>query len=87
MKKLLLALTLTSAPMMFTSCATSGDTASTKPGVKPYPFDYCVVMDSKLGSMGDPVTKVYNGQEVKFCCAPCIKKFDKNPEKYLAKLR
>lgn len=53
---------------------------------KPYPHNYCLVTDNELGSMGRPVTKVYNGQEVKFCCKPCVAKFEKNPEKYLARL-
>lgn len=75
------------------SCATPGG-GSTDPhaghnmqtGVKKYTSDKCIVTDNRLGSMGDPITYVHNGQEVKFCCAPCIKKFKANPEKYLAKL-
>jgi len=86
MKKLLLALAIVSVSVMFSSCATTGETSSVSTGVKPYPLTTCIVTDSKLGSMGDPVSKVYNGQEVKFCCAPCIKKFERNPEKFLAKL-
>jgi hypothetical protein len=54
--------------------------------VKPYPRDICIVTDNKLGSMGRPIAKVYGSQEVKFCCKPCVKKFEKNPSKYLAKL-
>ena len=54
--------------------------------VKPYPFDDCIVSDNKLGSMGKPVTIVHNGQEVKFCCKPCVAKFNRNPEKYLKKI-
>ena len=53
---------------------------------KPYPKDVCIVSDNKLGSMGRVVTKTHEGQEVKFCCKPCVKKFDKDPKKYLAKL-
>ena len=37
------------------------------PAVRTYTLDTCVVMDSKLGSMGDPIVRVYNGQQVKFC--------------------
>ena len=54
--------------------------------VKPYPSDVCIVSDNKLGSMGKPVTIVLNGQEVKFCCKPCVAKFNRNPEKYLKKI-
>lgn len=71
-------------PITMNSCATAPTTQSS---VKPYLSDKCIVTDNKLGSMGDPVTKVYNEQEVKFCCAPCIKKFEKEPNKYLAKIK
>ncbi len=53
---------------------------------KSYPKDTCIVSDNKLGSMGKVITKTHGTQEVKFCCKPCVKKFDKNPEKYLGKL-
>jgi len=66
------------------SCA--GTASSAAGGTKSYPLATCLVTDNKLGSMGDPVTKVYNGQEIKFCCQPCVKKFEANPEKYLSKL-
>ncbi|MFT6242885.1 MAG: hypothetical protein ACJAQT_004997 [Akkermansiaceae bacterium] len=55
-------------------------------GVKAYPSDKCIVTDNKLGSMGDPITIVHKRQEVKFCCKPCVAKFQADPEKYLAKL-
>lgn len=71
------------ASAFLASCAGTGTAAS---GVKPYPKDTCIVSDNKLGSMGTPVTKVYADQEVKFCCKPCIAKFEKDPQKYLAKL-
>ncbi len=53
---------------------------------KPYPKEVCIVTDNKLGSMGRVITKTYDGQEVKFCCKPCVGKFEKNPKKYLSKL-
>lgn len=52
----------------------------------PYPLDTCIVTDNELGSMGDYISYNHNGQEVKFCCKPCIKKFKKDPEKYLKKI-
>lgn len=70
------------ASLFLASCAST--TASS--GVKPYPKETCIVTDNKLGSMGDPVTMVYKGQEVKFCCQPCVAKFNKDPGKYLSKL-
>ena len=55
-------------------------------GVKPYTSDKCIVTGNRLGSMGDPISLVHNGQEVKFCCKPCVAKFKANPDKYLANL-
>jgi len=53
---------------------------------KPYPLKTCLVSGNALGSMGKVVVKSYQGQEIKFCCKPCVKKFDVNPAKYLAKM-
>ncbi|MGJ8677521.1 MAG: YHS domain-containing protein [Akkermansiaceae bacterium] len=50
---------------------------------KPYPLDYCIVSDEKLGEMGDAIVMTYKGQELKFCCKPCVKDFKEDPEKYL----
>jgi len=55
--------------------------------VRPYTSDTCIVMDSKLGTMGDPIVRVYDGQEVKFCCEPCVAEFESDPEFYLEKMR
>ena len=52
-----------------------------------YPLKTCVVSGEKLGEMGPPVVINYKGTEVRFCCNSCPKKFYKNPEKYLAKLK
>ena len=53
---------------------------------KPYPLSVCVVSDEKLGDMGEPEVLHYKGREIKFCCADCVKSFNKEPQKYLAKL-
>ncbi|MEQ8821043.1 MAG: hypothetical protein RLY93_12440 [Sumerlaeia bacterium] len=50
----------------------------------PWPLDTCVVSGQKLGSMGDPVIRLHEGREVRFCCAGCIGMFEKDPAKYLA---
>jgi hypothetical protein len=47
----------------------------------------CVVSGEKLGEMGAPVVINYKGLEVRFCCNSCVKKFNADPEKYLAKLK
>jgi len=53
---------------------------------KAYPLKTCIVSDNDLYSMGEPVVIVHEGQQIKFCCKPCIKKFKKDPAKYLVKL-
>ncbi len=53
---------------------------------KPYPLTTCIVSGEKLGSMGDPVVLVKNGQQVKFCCDSCIPDFEKEPEKFLKEM-
>ena len=40
------------------------------------------------GDAVDPkVTAVYNGKTYAFCCADCIKSFNKDPEKYASKAK
>lgn len=54
--------------------------------VTPYPLDFCVVSDEKLGSMGKPYAITYEGREIKFCCDGCEEDFRKEPAKFLAKI-
>lgn len=54
---------------------------------KAYPLDTCIVSDEKLGEMGDAYVFTHKGQEIKLCCKPCQKDFNKNPDKYLKKLQ
>ena len=77
----------TAALLGFTlaSCSTPAPVAMAGK-TKPYPLKVCIVTDNDLDSMGGAITKVHEGQEIKFCCKPCIKKFDANPAKYLGKL-
>jgi hypothetical protein len=58
-----------------------------------YPMTTCVVSGDKLddNSMGGPIDYVYQakGQPdrlIRFCCKDCVKDFEKEPAKYLAKL-
>lgn len=53
---------------------------------KAYPLDVCIVSGEKLGEMGEPVIKEYDGREVKFCCKMCVKTFEKEQAKWLKKL-
>ena len=68
--------------LLFAACASGPN-----PDVIPYPSDLCIVTDNKLGSMGDPIVKVYGNQEIKFCCRPCVKEFEEDKERFLAKLQ
>lgn len=86
MKHILITLLLAGTAVFVTACA-NGGTSSTLGGAKAYPRNTCIVTDNDLGSMGDEQRLVYQGQELKFCCAPCVKKFQANPAKYLAKLQ
>ncbi|CAN5853532.1 hypothetical protein BH11PLA1_BH11PLA1_12450 [soil metagenome] len=52
----------------------------------PYPLDTCPMTGKKLGAMGDSITKVYDGREVRFCCPACPPKFEKDPAANLAKV-
>jgi YHS domain-containing protein len=62
------------------------DETTKKEEAKPYKPDTCIVSDEKLGEMGKPYVFVYEGQEIKLCCKSCLKKFNKEPDKYLKKL-
>lgn len=53
---------------------------------KPYTYDKCIVIEQPLTFGGGPFTRYYDGREVKFCCKPCIKTFEAEPEIWLAKL-
>jgi YHS domain-containing protein len=80
---------------IFASCSTqipepaddSNDTESNASAkVDSYPLKVCVVSGEELGGMGEPYVHNHEGVTVKFCCEPCLKKFNKEPEVYLAKL-
>jgi len=51
-----------------------------------YPFESCPITGKKLGGMGDPVVKKYDGREVRFCCPACPPKFEKDLPDSFAKL-
>ena len=51
-----------------------------------YPLKVCVVSGEELGGMGEPYVHQHEGTTVKFCCKPCLKKFNEDPGTYLAKL-
>lgn len=53
---------------------------------RPYPLEWCIVSGETLGEMGEPVVRVYQGREVKFCCKSCIRDFESNMPRYMARL-
>jgi len=58
-----------------------------KPNTKDtYPLATCVVSGEKLGEMGKPFVTKYEGREVRLCCKGCLKDFNKDPKKFVAKL-
>lgn len=68
---------LSLAAFAFLAPAFAAD-AALPAGVKPYPLKTCIISGEPLDGHGEPVSKIYETQEVKFCCKPCIKKFDKD---------
>ena len=48
------------------------------------PAERCVVMGGKINK---DVYVDHEGQRVYFCCAACIDEFNKNPDKYLKKMK
>lgn len=56
-----------------------------------YPLQVCAVSGEELGSMGEPFDYIHKeeGQPdrlVRMCCDGCVKKFKKDPAKYLARI-
>lgn len=54
--------------------------------VRPYPLDTCIITGEKLGEMGEPVVRVYDGREVKFCCNGCVGTFESDRAANFAKI-
>jgi YHS domain-containing protein len=42
----------------------------------------CPVSGDTVGDVGKPVYGQYQGKTIAFCCKDCLKKFNKNPDKY-----
>jgi YHS domain-containing protein len=65
------------------------DSKETKSDKKLVPdkLTVCPVSGDKLGEMGKPFAMEYKGQEVLLCCKSCKKDFEKEPAKYIKKIR
>lgn len=69
------------SPAEATAAAAAPSTQqSDKPVNKNCPIETDNAIDSK-------VTAKYKGKTIGFCCADCIKEFNKDPEKYMAKMK
>ena len=90
MKPILNFALIPAALVMLSGCqdpgASANPSAAADAATKPYPLDVCIVSGEKLGSMGDPIVLVHQGQEVKLCCKSCKPDFEKEPAKFLSKL-
>jgi YHS domain-containing protein len=83
--KTLTAIALTAS---FLAAPLVGFAQDSTPKAKAYPLTTCVVTGEKLGDGGmKPYVFTYKGQEVKLCCKSCLKKFDQDPAKYMAKIK
>ncbi len=82
LKRAMISMASLAIPVVLGACAKTGPTS----GAKPYLLNTCLVTENELGSMGDPVSLDHEGQQVKLCCKPCVKKFQADPQKYLSKL-
>lgn len=51
-----------------------------------YPLTTCIVSGEVLGTMGEPVKRVYDGREVRFCCDSCVPRFEADKATYLRKI-
>ncbi len=48
------------------------------------PFETCVVNHDKFSEHSKgPIDVSYNGRTIQVCCKSCVRKFNKDPEKFL----
>lgn len=73
---------------LLSSLILSAGLASAVEGVPTtYPLKKCVVSDEDLGGMGKPVKVTHDGTDVYLCCKSCLKDFNKDPAKFVAKVK
>ena len=73
-------------PQTTTQENTQKTMANTADQTAAYPIDWCVVSGEKLGEMGKPYDYDYQGRKIKFCCGMCVKTFEADPARYIARL-
>ena len=69
------------------AAAISLSTLTTGVRADDYPTKKCIVTGDLLGGeLGAPIEITYKGRVVRLCCKGCVKKFNKEPEKYVKNL-
>lgn len=58
------------------------DAALIRSQIEAYPSKACPVSGEALGSMGDPINRLYGTKLVRLCCKGCLKSYEKNPAKF-----
>src|ERR1039457_765963 len=82
-----LSVSVLAAPLAVFGADTNAPAKSDKKLI-PDKMTACPVSGDKLGGdMGKPFVMEYKGQEVKLCCKSCKKDFDKDPAKFMKKIR
>ncbi len=85
--KLPLAFALIGITLLSASCAIIPEPSKEELAkAKPYPLDVCLVIERPLNETPRTYTKIYKGQEVKFCCTHCVKAFEANPDFFMHKV-
>ena len=51
-----------------------------------YPLETCAVSGEALGSMGEPIDRLYGVTLVRLCCKGCVRAFDRSPERFLGQV-
>ena len=76
-------------PYVSDTNATSADANQTSSLEADYPLDFCVVSGNDFGEDPNmiPYVHLHNGTPIKFCCKPCLPRFEKDPERYLKFMR
>jgi hypothetical protein len=81
-----LSVSILAAPLALFAADTNAPAKSDKKLI-PDKLATCPVSGDKLGEMGKPFLMEYKDQEVKLCCKDCKKDFDKDPAKFMKKIR
>lgn len=77
---------LTVLALILSACNSEKKEETSLPPSADYPLKVCVVSGEKLGSMGNPHVIKHEGTEVQFCCKSCVKDFNADPKKFVAKI-